>query len=367
MVHSMKYAPVRPYDLETIQHAVPKLWLIGVVSNPVRYGIRYNLFYKWLERMKRAPGLNLFIVEVQQGEREFVVTEKGNPSHLQMRTTDELWIKENMMNLATQRIATGVDEHVAGVKCEYIAFCDTDIYFEHETTFHLETIHQLQTYDIVQMWETGVDLGPTGQIISPVPHQSFMSCYRKHGKGDYQLGSSFMSSYYGFQNTAKQQTKPYYHPGFAWAAKLSKFSKIGMWPDRAVIGAGDHHAAMSFIGLGSVSVPEDFAKASPYYLEMILDYQRKCERELQGRVGYVNGSIYHWFHGKKKNRNYWGRWDVLRPKKDRDGVEIEKAFDPYLDVFADAQGLLQLDNEKVILRDMCHDYFRSRDEDNTSL
>ncbi len=363
---SMKYESQRAYDLETIQHAVPKLWIVGVVSNPVRYGIRYNLFFKWLERLQRAGKLNIFIVEVQQGEREFVCTQKENPCHLQMRTTDELWIKENMINLGIQKIVTGVDVQVAGIKAEYVAWLDTDLYFEHETTFHLETLHQLQTYDIVQMWETAVDLGPTGQIISAIPHQSFMSCYRKYGKDAYKLGSNMsISSYYNSftQEKVAPVKRPYYHPGFAWAAKISKLSKIGMLPDRCIIGASDHHLAMCTIGLGEHSVPADFAKDSPYYLEMIMDYQRKIGREIQGRIGYVNGSLYHWYHGKKAKRNYWGRWDVLRPKKDGKGNVTEKAFDPYLDVYADAQGLLQLDGEKPMLRDMCHDYFRARQED----
>jgi hypothetical protein len=361
------YHGQRAYNLETIQHAVPKLWVIGVCSNPVRYGTRYNLFDKWHERIKRAPGVNVFIVEVQQGEREFVVTQKDNPCHLQMRTTDELWIKENMVNRAINQITCGVGERVAGIAPAYVMWCDTDIYFEHETTWHYETLHQLQTYDLVQCWETAVDLGPTGQIISPTPHQSFMSCYRKYGKKGYKNGSGTpLSSYYG-PTPPGGTNAPYYHPGYVWAAKLEKFSRVGLLPERCVIGAGDHHLAMCAVGMGEHSVPYDFRTSSPYYLEMILDYQRKCERVFEGRVGFVNGSIYHWFHGRKKNRNYWGRWDCIRPKKDDEGKVIEGAYDPYLDVFSDAQGLLQLDGEKPQMRDALHDYMRARQEDSIDL
>jgi hypothetical protein len=361
MVHTMSYVPKPTYDLNTIQHAVPKFWVVGVVSNPVRYDSRYNLFNIWKERLLRAPGVNLFVVEVQQGEREFAVTEKENHCHLQIRTTNELWIKENMINLAIQRIVTDVGESVAKVKPEYVAWVDCDVIFSHETTWHYETLHQLQTYDLVQMWETAVDLGPTGQIISEKPHQSFMSCYRRHGIDAYSHGNpQKLNAYYGPYGDTKKNV-PYFHPGFAWAAKLSKLSKVGCLIDRCIIGAGDHHMALASVGHAKRSVPEDFGKASPYYLEMVLDWERKALREFQGRVGYVNGTLLHMWHGKKKQRNYWGRWDVVRPKNG------ESAYDPYLDVFADGQGLLQLDDDKPKMRDMIHDYFRARNEDSIDL
>lgn len=375
------YHEQRPYNLETIKHALPAFWVIAVVSNPVRYKTRYQLFMRFLERIKRAEGINLYIVEVQQGEREFVCTDSKCETHLQMRTRDELWIKENMINLAIENLMQGAGYRATGVIPRYVAWIDADIYFEHETTWHYETLHQLQTYDIVQMWETAVDLGPNGEIISEKPHTSFMSCYRKYGAINYQYGGGSPSQkanlldnpYYGSYGDTYPDPKdtkkegPYYHPGFAWAARLDSFSKIGLMIDRAIIGSGDYHLAMSCIGLAQKSVPADYAKQCPYYLEMVLDYQRKVQRVVEGRVGYVPGSIYHWFHGKKKQRKYWQRWDCLRDKKDEDGRLIEAAYDPFLDVFSDAQGLLQLDGEKPLLRDQLHDYFRNRHEDSIDL
>lgn len=364
------YHSQRPYNLESIQHAVPSFWVIAVCNNPVRYKTRYQLFQRFVERLQRAPGINLYIVEVQQGEREFVLTDPKCETHLQMRTRDELWIKENMINLAVQNLMQGAGYRATGVVPRYVAWIDSDIYFEHEATWHYETLHQLQTYDIVQMWETAVDLGPNGEIISEAPHTSFMSCYRKYGSNSYQYGKGSPSNkdsyYYGGQGKDKPKG-PYYHPGFAWAARIEKFSRIGLMLDRAIIGSGDYHLAMCSIGLGAKSVPQDYAKECPYYLEMVMDYQRKIEREIQGRVGYVPGSIYHWFHGRKKLRNYWQRWDCLRSKKNQQGKIIEPAYDPFLDVYADAQGLLQLDGEKPLLRDELHDYFRNRNEDSIDL
>src|SRR4051812_17790300 len=80
-----------------------KMWVIAVVSNPVRYKSRYRLFRKFQEHMK-AIGANLFICEMAFGDRPFEIVEPGEPNTLAIRTQDELWHKENMINLAVQRL-----------------------------------------------------------------------------------------------------------------------------------------------------------------------------------------------------------------------------------------------------------------------
>jgi hypothetical protein len=59
----------------------------------------------------RSGGSDLYTAEVAFGERHFEVTEAGNPRHLQLRTTSEIWHKENALNLLIQRLAGGGEVH----------------------------------------------------------------------------------------------------------------------------------------------------------------------------------------------------------------------------------------------------------------
>src|SRR4051812_33472615 len=73
-------------------------YVIGVCSNPVRYKSRIALYKKFREHMAES-GAQLLTVEIAFGVRPFEVTEEGNPWDLQLRTVDEIWHKENMINL----------------------------------------------------------------------------------------------------------------------------------------------------------------------------------------------------------------------------------------------------------------------------
>src|SRR6476659_5308103 len=77
-------------------------YVILVISNPVRYTRRYELYWRVYEMCKCA-GVHIITVESQLGQRPFMVTEAGNPNHVQVRTIEELWHKENMINLGANR------------------------------------------------------------------------------------------------------------------------------------------------------------------------------------------------------------------------------------------------------------------------
>ena len=78
-------------------------------------------------------------------------------------------------------------------------------------------------------------------------------------------------------------------------------------------------------------------------------------------IGAVDGTLLHYWHGKKRLRGYNSREDIL----------IEHAFDPRIDLHRDWQGLWQLADagtaRSLALRDKFRGYFRSRNEDSIDL
>jgi hypothetical protein len=298
-----------------------KFWIVTMISNPVRYDSRYRLYKQFKKRMEDA-GVNLFTVEIQQGKRDFVVTKGGEGRSLQLRTNDEIWHKENAINLGVQRLPAD---------WEYVAWIDADISFVRPDWVD-ETLHQLQTFEVVQMFSQAIDLDPQLGVLQT--HQGFMYSYLS--------GKPYGKAY------------SHWHPGFAWACTRKAWDDLGGLPSKCIAGAADHHLALALIGRCGSSLPSAVTKG---YRDYCMKYEERAERLIQRDVGFVNGAIMHHFHGSKRKRFYVERWDIL----------IGNQFDPNLDLITDWQGLYQLAGNKPKLRDEMRAYFRSRDEDSISI
>lgn len=337
-----KFSPsATPIAANKLQHLV----VVTVVSNPVRYKARYNLYSKFAEAMNQA-GVTLITVEQGFGERPFEVTESDNPYHLQVRSVDELWYKENMINLGINYASQLFNDW------RYLAWIDADVLpMAGSVRMWLEeTVQQLQHYHVVQMFKTAVDLDPQGNMLGK-PMQSFLSKYVESGSVQPIKGGFWEDSYY----------MQHGHPGYAWAATREALDNMsspmgGPLIDFAVLGAGDRHMALGLVGV----MEQSFEHLNAEYRHALMQWQVRVERWVKRDVGYVNGSIYHFWHGPKKARGYTDRWKILR----------ENGFDPMLDLTRDAQGLLKLEtwnDRQIRLRDQIRAYFRSRNEDSIDI
>lgn len=309
-----------------------KFYVVAVVSNPVRYKSRWSLFKQFQQEMHDA-GANLLVVESAFGSRPHEVTDSSDPFHVQLRTNHELWHKENMINLGIQHLAKLAPDF------KYVAWVDGDVTFTAKNWID-ETIQQLQHYQVVQMWQNALDLGPDGRVIHT--HESFGFSYSQ-GKAI----STGWSKYY-----------TYAHPGFAWAATRDALNTTGGVLDSkpAILGSADHHMAWSMIGKGANTYPKTIQET---YKKMIHAWEDRAAG-LKRNVGYVPGTILHHWHGKKKDRQYTSRWDILTNNK----------FDPETDLKRDVQGLYQLVVEtprQIKLRDDIRAYMRARNEDSSDL
>ncbi len=312
-------------------------YVVTMISNPVRYRSRYELYNKFESMMKEA-GANLITIELALGVRPFVITEKHNPLHIQLRTVDELWHKENALNIAINYIA----QLDPGAK--YIAWVDADVLpMRPIKEWLLETKHALQHYEFVQMFDTAMDLDQNHTMIGS-PQQGFMAQYIKTGCTQPNLGGFWRDQYY--------YDKVIGHPGFAWAANTSALSAVGGLIDFSILGAADRHMALGLIG----AIDQSFGTRGKAYVTKLLQWQERAERWIKRDVGYVPGSIYHFWHGSKVNRQYVSRWKIL----------TQNSYNPDTDVKADYQGLLQLETHsprQIKLRDQIRAYFRQRSED----
>jgi hypothetical protein len=319
--HHICTDPTRPSDLH----------VIAVISNPVRYNTRTRLFREFMDMMELS-GATLWVVEAVHGNRPPSVAKHGHPNHIIVRCDHELWLKENLINIGARHLPRDA---------KYVMWMDADIEF-HRDDWALETIETLQNHAVVQPFSHVVDYGPHHQILQT--HKGFAYCYNM---GE-QLGSA--NKLGGW----KKYGGPYWHPGYAFAYRVEAWNAVGGMLDRAIAGAGDYHMACGLIGQASFSYPDN---VHPNYKLMVDSWGRRAERHIQRSLGYVPGTIHHAFHGKKENRKYVERWDIL----------TKNQYDPYSDVMLDRHGVIHLslmnDARGRALRDGLKAYFRERRED----
>jgi len=311
------------------------LHVIAAVSNTRRFKRRYDLFRKFIAHMNSfaCSGLQLHIVELVFGDRQpEIICEhpagvhpdyKGH-DHILLYSKDEWFQKESLINVAVTRLPKD---------WKYVAWIDADLIFLNRDWVQ-ETVHMLQHHPVVQLFETAVDLGPTGRILQV--HFGFAYCYQKKGQVDSVTGYDSM-----------------YHPGYAWAMTREFWNQTGGLMDFAILGSADHHMALAWIGKAMDSVHN---MATDAYKRKVLAYQSWATgpKKEPVDVGYTNGTIAHEYHGSKKNRKYIERWDIL----------IDNKYDPDLHIAKDWQGLVELTNAcSAKLRHEIGVYFQQRQED----
>jgi hypothetical protein len=302
------------------------LHVIAVISNPQRYSSRYRLYRQFAAHMATFPTVRLHTVEHAFGDRVAEIT-----GATLVRGHDEVWLKENLINIGLRHLPTD---------WRYVAWIDADVFFLNPD-WATETLHALQHYQIVQPYESAVDLGP---------HRNHLKSYYSFAR-QYVMGAPpYVTTLKSYSGT-KKVVGDYWHPGFAWAARREFINNVGGLIDFAIVGAGDHHMALSLVGKAALSLP---AGINPNYTRRVMDWQVRAVHAARGNLGFVRGSLLHSWHGPKSRRKYVERWDIV----------VKNNYDPDTDIAYDEQGLIYLTcPHKTKLRDQLRAYFRERDED----
>lgn len=343
-----------------------KFYVVTPISNAIRFKRRYELYWQF-EEMCQAAGVKLITVEMALGNRDFMVTEKGNPFHVQVRGFEEIWLKENLQNLGVHRMM-----HLDPSARE-VAFVDADCapcrtpvdWFE-------ETWHQLQHYHVVQMWEKMLDLDIAFNIIAERP--SFMYHLKEYGEPhpmwDWKLNRP--ANIEANQKIVLGKGESYHKhghkrkfgaPGLAWAWNVDALQKVssgmtGPLLDVCILGAGDSYMAHGLTG--SIEGTYRHEAITPGYANRLLGWQEKCERYIKRDIGVVGGTVYHYFHGEKINRKYGTRGAIL----------ARNHYDPNTDLKVGPFGLLELERwepRQIKMEDEIRAYNRGRNEDSCDL
>lgn len=231
-----------------------KFYVITPISNVARFKRRYALYWKFKTMIERA-GVKLITVELALGDRPFMVTERNNSSHVQVRSVEEFWHKENLINIGLNYLGQMDPD------AREVAWVDADCFpmtMDPREWFN-ETWHSLQHYEFVQMWEWLINFGPQGQPISG-PQLSFMATYQRMG----------------FEIPADRNLRileghsgniPLGRPGLAWAANISALNKVGGLIDFCILGCYDEQTEVytkrGFIPFKDLKLDDKVLSLSP--------------------------------------------------------------------------------------------------------
>ena len=327
------------------------LHLTACYANPMRWQTRRALANNWRRWASAQPNVRLHFVELAYGTRPFELTDPAqNADDVQVRTPDyrageELFWKENLWNI-------GVHHFPAGWR--WGAAIDADFHMTRHD-WALETIHQLQHYEVVQPYSSYTDL--SGQIYgqAQVPLRTNSGFFFNYIQNGFRVSPNYFNGptkdaagYDGAMMRGVGAT------GGAIAFRRNAYDAVGGFLDRCPMGHADWYMAFSLVG---VEPPDIHTQKYHANYKAYVNVWRERAVALKKNVGYTDGFALHYFHGSKTKRAY----------SSRDVILAKHQFDPYGDVFLSSDGVMHLTPTKPDLRDDIRRYFISRSEDDPNI
>lgn len=347
------------------------LHLVLAYNNPFRWKSRRKLANDSIRHHLNSPNVHVYVIELAHDKRAFDFAELEtaglqNLTYIQMLGDCEVWHKENLINLAVRHFPKG---------WKYGAYWDADFTCT-RYDWALETIHMLQHYQFVQLFNTYADVTGTKSTSDGghrpyrintsfaynFTHQEEFKAQRQHRLERRKLEQG--DAHYGIDIPMGDVFPWGLGPGATgggWAWRRQAFTTVGGWPDRCVLGSGDWHSAFGLIGQFGLNVGPEQSHCTPQYIQYVQNWitnaQRLNAHPGKGVIGCIDNFAVHHFHGSKLNRAYGERWQILKRNQ----------FDPFADIVPDWQGVLRWTGTKPGLRDEVRKYFLSRNEDDTTL
>ncbi len=253
---------------------------------------------------------------------------------VQIRGGSIMWQKERLLNIAVKRVPG---------TCGKIAWVDCDVIFASDEWVERAN-RALDEFSLVHLFHERHDLprhvGPDRLRSWDTPPTSRSVVY-KMAAGDATPEDLFLSN----APLERRSTA-----GLAWASRREVLEKHGLY-DACILGSGDR--AILCAALGKFAYGERALLMNARRAEHYLVWARPYFEAVRGRVGCIQGPLFHLWHGDVKDRQYEERHRGLN------GFD----FDPFTDIVLDHNGCWRWSSDKRQLHVFVRRYFESRSED----
>ena len=239
-----------------------------------------------------------------------------------------LWQKERLLNLALQALP---DE------CRKVAWVDCDVVFEaadwaERTCALLDSAQLVQPFTHLHRmppnWAPGQESGSESDILNSIP---------------FLIASGMPTA--TCLGTPASQIKC--SPGYVWAANRQLLQEHKLY-DACIVGGAD--SAMARAAYGHF---EDALRLQHLNRDHYLAWAAPFHETVRSNVAFVEGKLFHLWHGETMNRRYRERNDAL----------ARFLFDPSVDIALGKGGVWRWSSNKTEMHKFVRDYFGGRKED----
>ncbi len=307
----------------------PALWAVTAYFNPLHYRRRRENFHVF----RRGLGVPLLAVELSfdgsfeldDGDADIIVRLTGG---------DIMWQKERLLNLGIRQLPAD---------CSKVACLDCDILFGNadwgtQTAELLEHSPMVQPFSranyLDRDWLSGMNQRAATTFALPsvafdvangASLDAIMAPPGAHGRSNVLLG-------------------------FAWAFRRELIERHGLYA-ACIAGGGDTALVCAAWGIPEAVVLRH--AMNEHQAHCYRDWAQPFHAAVQGRIGCLEGDVFHLWHGKLEDRQALERHRIVR--------QLE--FDPLHDITSDAGGGWRWNSDKPHLHAYLRQYFSARKED----
>jgi hypothetical protein len=289
----------------------PEAVIISCFFNSQNSPYRLLAFQKFYESIKH---LNHRIAECIIGDSDPQLEENSNIKRFY--TSDLLWHKESLLNLLVKDPK----------KYRFVFLVDADVIFTNPN-WMTDSVKLLKTnVNILQPFKYCVHLDrdevqPSFSMRElvmfnpdPIDPNTINPKVWRSFSANYNLNGLWKDEKYNTHG----------HVGFAWGAKREILDAVPLY-DRALIGGADHIIAHAAAG----QIPHKcIEKAFTDNMDEINEWSKDFFMMVRGKIGYVEGNLYHIWHGDIDKRQYLKRIKDFTPsskeikQKDKNGLYV---------------------------------------------
>jgi len=260
----------------------PKLNVIFVIFSPFSLiGESIHTYLKNFETVETDT--QVYIVEMAYQNQTYSITNPENPHHLQLRSKDIMWQKENLVNVAVRNLLPPT--------WKAFAWIDLNVEFE-SNTWAMDTLKILNGHkDVVQLWTACFDWDNEKKVANQVS-----------------ISAGYIDDNDRYnRNRTGHKSFGYRHVGYAWAMTRPTYEKLGGIYDRVIIGSGDSVLYFTLVSRLYNIMPKTVSKQ---FKQDVNAYYQNA-KQYGFKFGYVPGTILHQSHGNLVHRKYVERWQYL--------------------------------------------------------
>jgi hypothetical protein len=305
------------------------LWAITSYFNPVGYTSRLQNY-----RIFRAQiGVPLVVVELS-ATGCFELGRDDAEILVQIAGGDILWQKERLLNVALAHLPRD---------CQCVAWIDCDVVFAN-CDWAERAREALEDFLLIQLFRERCNLasgapphtGANGHCDSIAESVGYRIANGTAQPDDFRCSDAPI---------ARKTTV-----GLAWAARRDLLRAYGLY-DACILGSGDRAILCAAMGAFDHGVAATVMRG--HQIEHYLAWARRFHCAVAGKVGFIDGRIFHLWHGALQDRQYTRRLEGL----------AEFNFDPFTDIALDPSGCWRWMGNKVEMYEYVRNYFESRRED----